>query len=205
MGLTEWLFSTATHIIEQLGYAGICLLMAMESMVFPVPSEAVMPFAGYLVADGRMTWVGIFVTSTLGSILGSVLSYFMGYYGGRPMIQKYGTWMLLNEKDLNFTDRFFNNNGTWAIFVARFIPLVRHLISIPAGIARMPLAPFLICTTLGAASWNMFLAWCGSQLQKNWETVHTYARPIDKVVAVLIVLAGLWFVITHIKPLLKKS
>lgn len=205
MGLTAWLFETATHIIDTLGYAGVCILMIMESMVFPVPSEAVMPFAGYLIADGRMAWAGVLVASTLGSVIGSLLSYTIGYYGGRPFLMRYGKWFLLSTKDLDFTEAFFTKHGTWAIFVARFIPLVRHLISVPAGLAKMPLLPFLICTTLGATAWNMFLAWAGFQLQKNWEVVHEYAHPIDMGVAVILLLAGVWFVYAHIKPLLTKK
>jgi membrane protein DedA with SNARE-associated domain len=204
MSLTAWLFETATTTIDTLGYAGVCLLMVMESMVFPVPSEAVMPFAGYLVADGRMTWLGILLASSAGSVIGSLISYAIGYYGGRPFLQRYGKWFLLSTKDLDFTENFFNKHGTWAIFVARFIPLVRHLISVPAGLAKMPLTPFLICTTLGATGWNMFLAWSGFQLQKNWEVVHRYSHPIDMVVAVILLGVGAWFLYAHIKPLLKK-
>jgi len=205
MGLTDSLFQIATHVIDTLGYIGVCVLMTMESMVFPVPSEAVMPFAGYLIADGRMTWPGVLVASTLGSIIGSLLSYAIGYYGGRPFLLRYGKWFLLSPKDLDFTEKFFNKHGVWAIFVARFIPLVRHLISVPAGLAKMSLLPFLICTTLGASAWNMFLAWVGFQLQKNWEVVHQYSHPIDKVVAVILLLLGVWFVYSHIKPLLTKN
>jgi len=205
MGLTDWLFQTATHIIDTLGYGGVWLLMTMESMVFPVPSEAVMPFAGYLIADGHMTWPGVLVASTLGSITGSLLSYAIGYYGGRPFLMRYGKWFLLSPRDLDFTEKFFNKHGVWAIFVARFIPLVRHLISVPAGLAKMSLLPFLICTALGASAWNMFLTWAGFQLQKNWEVVHQYSQPIDKVVAVILLLVGVWFVYSHIKPLLTKK
>jgi membrane protein DedA with SNARE-associated domain len=204
MSLTAWLFDTATTIIDTLGYLGVCLLMAMESMVFPVPSEAVMPFAGYLVADERMTWIGILLASSAGSVIGSLISYAIGYYGGRPFLQRHGKWFLLNPKDLDFTEKFFNQYGTWAIFVARFIPLVRHLISVPAGLAKMPLASFLICTTLGATGWNMFLAWSGFKLQQNWEVVHQYAHPIDIVVGAMLLLVGVWFLYAHIKPLLKK-
>ena len=161
-----------------------------------------MPFAGYLIADGRMTWAGVLVASSLGSIIGSLLSYAIGYYGGRPFLTRYGKWFLLSSKDLDFTERFFHKHGAWAIFVARFIPLVRHLISVPAGLARMSLLPFVICTALGASAWNLFLAWAGFQLQKNWEVVHQYSQPIDKVVAVLLFLVAAWFVYAHIKPLL---
>jgi membrane protein DedA with SNARE-associated domain len=205
MGLTAWLFAQATGIIESVGYFGVFVLMVLESMIFPVPSEAVMPFAGFLIADGRMTWTGVFVASTAGSIVGSLLSYAMGYYGGRPLLMKYGKWFLVHEKDLDFTDKFFAKYGSWAVFIARFIPVVRHLISVPAGLAKMRLIPFLISTTVGAALWNMFLAWAGFTMQQHWEKIHEYSHPIDMGVLVVLILGGVWFVWSHIKPLFAKS
>jgi membrane protein DedA with SNARE-associated domain len=199
MGITEILIEKIVNFIDTTGYASVTLLMMLESMVAPVPSEAVMPFAGFLVASGRFTLWGLAVASTVGSIAGSWLSYIIGYYGGRPVINKYGKYLLLNQHDLAITERFFANYGSPAIFVARFIPVIRHLISIPAGIGRMKWLPFTVYTTAGAAFWNTFLAWLGYHLRSHWEVIHQYSQPIDIVMLVLLLAAVGYFVRSHLK------
>jgi len=180
--------------LDLTGYFGAGLLMALESMIVPIPSEAVMPFVGFLVADGSWNlWLAIGVTS-LGSITGSLISYCLGYYGGKPLVLRVGRYLLLNPHDLVVTEKFFHRRGGLVtVFISRFVPVVRHLISIPAGIGRMPLIPFLLVTLPGATMWNTFLLFCGMKLREHWPVVQTYSHEID-IVVLVILLAGLaWF------------
>jgi membrane protein DedA with SNARE-associated domain len=199
MGITEILIEKIVAFIDSTGYISVGLLMMLESMVAPVPSEAVMPFAGFLVASGRFSFAGVAVVSTAGSIVGSWLSYLMGYYGGRPVINKFGRYLLLSQHDLVVTERFFNRYGSLAIFIARFIPVIRHLISIPAGIGRMKWLPFTIYTIIGAAMWNMFLTWLGYFLRNHWDLIHQYSKPIDIIMLILLAAALVYFVRSHLK------
>lgn len=193
MGITEWIAATAVGIIGASGYPGVFLLMLLESMVFPVPSEAVMPFAGFLIVDGKFTWTGVIIASTLGSIVGSLLSYAIGYYGGKPFIQKFGKYLLLNTHHLEISERFFAKRGPITILISRFIPVVRHLISIPAGFGKMNLWTFSIYTIIGAGCWNAFLTWVGYELKNNWAKVMTYSHVIDLVVVAVLGIAALYY------------
>src|SRR6476620_11028290 len=160
--ITEKISELAVAVLDQGGYLGAGLLMAMESMIAPVPSEAVMPFVGFQVADGKWNLGWAILATSTGSMAGSWLSYLMGYYGGKPFVLKVGKYLLLNRHDLELTEQFFQRRqGIWTVFLARFVPVVRHFSSIPAGIGRMPLAPFLAVTLLGATLWNSFLLVCG--------------------------------------------
>ncbi|MDR0843261.1 MAG: DedA family protein [Acidobacteriota bacterium] len=184
--------------MKKIGYPGVFLLMTMESMVFPVPSEAVMPFAGFLIAEGKLTWIGVIVASTCGSIIGSLVSYFMGAWGGKPFIDRFGKYLLLDREDLALTERFFGRYGSATIFVSRFIPVVRHLISIPAGTGRMPLLPFTVYTVIGAAMWNAVLTVIGYYLKQNWAEVMEYSHTIDIVVVVFLVAVVAFFAWKHV-------
>ncbi|MEI6347957.1 MAG: DedA family protein [Bacteroidota bacterium] len=188
MGLTQWIAKVAVAIIAATSYPGIFFLMMLESMVFPVPSEAVMPFAGFLIVDGQLSFFGVIFAATLGSIVGSLLSYAMGYYGGKPFILKFGKYLLLDSHDLDITERFFQKYGSLTIFIGRFIPIIRHLISIPAGIGKMNLVKFSLYTIVGAAIWNSFLTYVGFKLKSNWEEVMKYSHTIDIVVIILFVI-----------------
>ena len=172
--------------------------MALKSMVAPVPSELVMPFAGFLIYTGEFTFVGVAVASTLGSITGSMLSYYMGSIGGRPLVLKAGKYLLLDEGHLAQTERFFARYGEKAIFFARLVPVVRHLISIPAGIGKMRISKFLTYTILGAAIWNVFLAWAGLMLRERWEIIHQYSRILDYIVVVVAVAVLIYVVRRHL-------
>ena len=189
MGITESIAAFGTHVIDAIGYVGVFLLMTAESMVLPVPSEAVMPFAGFTIAEGTLSWAGVIITATLGSIVGSLIGYAIGKFGGRPFVTRFGRYLLLDARDLESTDRFFQRRGNVTILVSRFIPIIRHLISIPAGMGSMPLLPFCVFTIIGAGLWNSFLAGCGFLLRKNWATVLRYSHLID--IAVVVILAGL--------------
>ncbi|MBI2947707.1 MAG: DedA family protein [Verrucomicrobia bacterium] len=199
--ITEKISEIAVKILDTTGYWGAGFLMALESMIAPVPSEAVMPFVGFQVADGKWNlWLAIGATS-MGSIVGSLLSYGMGYYGGKPLVLKAGQYLLLNQHDLELTETFFHKRkGSWTIFISRFIPVIRHFISIPAGIGKMPLAPFLAMTFIGATVWNTFLLVCGMKLREQWPVIQKYSHQAD-IVVVAAILAGVgWFVYSRKTP-----
>ncbi|MFA4903126.1 MAG: DedA family protein [Desulfobaccales bacterium] len=178
MGLTEFLVHYNTLLIHYLGYGGIFILMALESMIFPIPSELIMPFAGFLIVTGQFDPVWVMVASSLGSIAGSLLSYGMGTLG-EPVVLRYGRYLLLNKHHLEWTELFFFRHGGKTIFISRFIPVVRHLISIPAGLARMPLIPFILFTFAGATLWNGFLTFLGMRLRENWMVIQRYTHILD--------------------------
>ncbi len=192
--LTEFISKLAVRCLETTGYAGAAVLMALESMIAPVPSEAVMPFVGFLVVDGKWNLYMAVLATSLGSVLGSLVSYSMGAYGGKPLVTRVGKYLLLDHHDLELTERFFHRrSGTITIFVSRFVPVVRHLISIPAGTGRMPLGPFLTATLAGATLWNTFLLVCGMKLREHWGLVQKYSHQVDIGVAVFLFLGVLWF------------
>ena len=199
MGITEFIAAWGTKIVEATGYVGLVFLMAAESMILPIPAEAVMPFAGFLVAEGSMSAAAAIGFATLGSLVGSLLSYALGRFGGRPLVARFGKPLLLDESDLDAADRFFQRRGAITIFVGRFLPVVRHLISIPAGVGRMRLLPFCLYTVLGAGAWNAILIACGVVLRRNWDAILRYARWID--ILVLVVLVGLLalLVVRHVR------
>lgn len=192
--LTQQIADWATHLLDTTGYVGLVFLMALESMVAPIPSEAVMPFAGFLIVDGTFTWAGVIFWSTVGSIAGSLISYYLGYFGGRPLVLKVGKYLLLDKSHLDTTEKYFNKNGQITIFVARFIPVIRHLISIPAGLAEMNLWKFLLYTTAGAACWNTILTVAGYYLKDNWNSLMKYSHIIDIVVVAVLGLAFIYLV-----------
>jgi len=192
--ITEAISKLAVKILDTSGYTGAAVLMTLESMIAPVPSEAVMPFVGFQVADGKWNlWLAILATS-IGSLVGSLLSYWLGYYGGKPLVLKVGKYLLLNQRDLERTESFFHQRrGIWTIFISRFIPVVRHFISIPAGIGRMPLVPFLFVSVVGATIWNTFLLFCGWKLREHWPLVQKYSHQVDYVVVALLIVGMIWF------------
>lgn len=199
MGVTEFFAAVGMRVMEATGYAGVFLLMTAESMVLPVPSEAVMPFVGFLVAEGTMSAALAVLLATLGSLVGSLLSYAIGRFGGRPLVVRYGKLLLLDVADLERAEAFFARRGAATILVGRFIPIVRHLISLPAGAARMPLVPFCLLTAVGAGIWNAFLSWCGHALRSNWETVLRYSRWVDVLVLGALVSLTVLFVMRQVR------
>ena len=193
--LTEVISEFAIRILDTTGYAGAAFLMGLESMIFPVPSEAVMPFVGFLVADGKWGLFEAVLATSIGSFLGSYLSYLMGYYGGRPFVLSVGKYLLLDVHDLEMTERFFHRRGgALTLFICRFIPVVRHLVSIPAGIGKMRFWPFAIATTLGATMWNSFLLYCGFKLRENWGMVQTYRHHFDALIVGMLLASIAWYV-----------
>jgi len=205
MGLTEWIASTAVAIISASAYPGIFLLMMLESMFFPVPSEAVMPFAGFLIVDGTLSWGWTVFFATLGSFAGSTISYIIGYYGGKPFIVRFGKFFLLKESHLDMSERFFEKHGQLTIFIARFIPVVRHFISIPAGTGKMNFFRFTLYTILGAGIWNTFLTYLGFVLKQHWEKVMTYSHYIDMAMVALIAVVVIYYIYKIIGNLKKQK
>lgn len=205
MGITERIAAVAVAIISASAYPGIFVLMMLESMFFPVPSEAVMPFAGFLIVDGTLTWTGTILFATLGSLVGSIISYTIGYYGGKTFIIKFGRFFLLKEKHLDMSERFFTRHGQITIFASRFIPVVRHFISIPAGAGKMNFIRFCIYTLLGAGIWNAFLTYLGYKLKQNWDSVMHYSHYIDTGILVVLIIALGYYIYKIYKNLTKKD
>jgi membrane protein DedA with SNARE-associated domain len=190
MWITEFLATYITAFIAKTWYITVFLGMSMESMIFPIPSEAIMPFAWFLVATGKFSLFGVILVSTLWSIFWSLISYYIGKRWGHRFINKFGKYFLLDQEELDETEVFFKKKWSITVFVARFIPVVRHLISIPAGIAKMNLTKFIIYTAIWAGLRNTFLAILGKYLKQNREEVMKYSHTID----IVVVLILLWII-----------
>ncbi|MEK6974312.1 MAG: DedA family protein [Nanoarchaeota archaeon] len=196
--MIEVLFNIISSFIDSVGYLGIFLLMVLESMIFPVPSEAVMPFAGYGAATGRFDfWLVVFIGS-FGTIIGSLISYWIGLKG-EHMIRKYHKFFLLNEHHLNSAYDFFKKYGNSTIFISRFIPVVRHLISIPAGAGRMKLSKFVLFTFLGGFMWNFILTYFGYKLGENYSIISKYSSILDLVVLTIMALVIIYIAYKNIR------
>jgi len=198
--ITQYISELAIKLLDAGGYWSAALLMMLESMVAPVPSEAVMPFVGFLVADGKWNFIVAVLATTAGSMAGSIFSYYMGYYGGKPLVLKVGKYLLLDRHDLELTEKFFaRRSGTITLFFSRFIPVIRHFISIPAGMGKMRLLPFLAATLAGATLWNSFLLYLGMKLRENWGVVQQYSHQVDIVVVILLAALLAWFIHSRLK------
>jgi membrane protein DedA with SNARE-associated domain len=204
--MTEKILAVLAHFIiatiSASGYAGVALLMGIESACIPLPSEIIMPFAGYLVYIGRFNLVLVATAGAIGCNLGSVLAYWVGAKGGRPAVERFGRYVLLSTHDLDRTTRFFQKYGSITVFVARLLPVVRTFIALPAGIAKMPQLKFHIYTFLGSWPWCFVLAYAGMKLGQGWETdprfkaiFHRFHLGVE-----LVLLAGIiWFLWSHLK------
>jgi len=187
--------------ISSLGYGGIVLLMGIESACIPLPSEIIMPFSGYLVFTGAMSLWAVSLAGALGCVLGSLVAYALGAWGGRPLIESYGKYVLISHHDLDLADRWFQSHGDITIFVGRLLPVVRTFIAFPAGVARMSMGRFVIYTFAGSLIWCWALAWIGRKLGESWDTLGVYFHRFDAVIG-LVVLAGIaWYVWRHLKNL----
>ena len=193
------LFVFIKSVIAVTGYGGVAFLMAIESACIPLPSELIMPFAGYLVFEGSMNLFWVATVGALGCNLGSLVAYELGYYGGRPLVEKYGRWILMGRRELDWADRFFLRWGYLAVFVARLLPVIRTFIALPAGVARMPRLRFHIYTFLGSWPWCFGLAWLGMKLGQNWRELGKYFHQFDAVIGIVLVLGIVWFVRSHWK------
>ena len=199
------LFIFIKSLIAATGYGGIVILMAIESACIPLPSELIMPFAGYLVFEGMMKLVWVATAGAIGCNLGSLVAYEIGAYGGRPLVERYGRWILLGRRDLDWADRFFARWGYLAVFIARLLPVVRTFIALPAGIAHMPRRRFHIYTFLGSWPWCFALAWFGMKLGQNWRELGKYLHKFDAVILVVLIGGVAWFLWTHWQNRLRTS
>ncbi len=198
----EVLSAFIISVISAGGYAGILLLMAIESACIPLPSEVIMPFSGYLVYTGRFSLFWVATVGALGCNVGSLVAYYIGYYGGRPLVEKYGSYIFLSEKELGWADRFFEKRGDWAVLISRLLPVVRTFIALPAGIARMRQFRFHLFTFIGSWPWCFMLAWIGVRLGEKWNTdprLKQWFHRFDAVILAIIVLGVIWFVWSHWK------
>lgn len=184
------------------GYAGVFLAMTIESAMIPLPSELILPFAGFLVSDPTQLepitgqpwsfWI-VVVVATAGNTAGSLIAYAIGAWGGRPFLERYGRYILIRPHEIELADRFFARWGSQTVFIGRLLPVVRTFISFPAGVARMPLGKFILFSTLGALPWSILLAYAGVVLGENWVDIRHALQPFDIAIAVAVLLAVLLF------------
>jgi membrane protein DedA with SNARE-associated domain len=180
--MSDWI----TNLIEQMGYLGVALLMFLENVFPPIPSELVMPLAGYTSATGQMSLVGVILAGSAGSLAGALMWYYVGRMVGEEKLEhwagRHGRWLTLTPDDIDKVDRRFERHGAWMVLVGRLIPAVRTLISIPAGIFCMRLPKFLLLSTIGTVLWTAALAYAGELLGDQYETVQRYVGPVSWVV-----------------------
>jgi membrane protein DedA with SNARE-associated domain len=200
-------FISATYNLIE--WPGVVIFMAIESACIPLPSELVMPLAGWMLIKERSLSATFTLAAgaygALGNTIGSAIAYGVGMWGGRPFLERYGKYILISRHDLNLADRWFNRSGSWSIFTSRLLPVVRTFISLPAGIARMHFVKFLVYTFLGSFIWSTGLAYGGYLLGENWERLRDIMRPFDPfIIAVIIVLLAL-YIYRHIKHMNNES
>ena len=192
--LVELLGRFVIAVISQAGYPGIVLLMGIESACIPLPSEIIMPFSGYLVYTGRFKLAWVALAGAVGCNAGSLVAYYVGAFGGRPLAERYGRYVLVTRHDLELADRWFARYGDWAVFFARLLPVVRTFIALPAGVARMNFLRFNIYTFLGSLPWCLALAYAGLKLGERWTILRAYFHRFDTAILILIVIAAAWFI-----------
>src|SRR6186713_3195780 len=185
------------------GYVGVMLAMAIESAMVPLPSELILPFAGFMVSDPTQIepitgqpwnfWI-VVIVATIGNTLGSLVAYGIGAWGGRPFLERYGRYLLIREHEIEAADRFFAKYGAATVFVGRLLPIVRTFISFPAGVTRMPLGPFIVYSTLGALPWSALLVYAGTVLGAHWVDIRHALQPFDLAIAVVVVAGVVLFI-----------
>src|SRR5256714_11214963 len=200
--IIEILSAFIVATISTLGYGGIVLLMAIESACIPLPSEVIMPFSGYLVYTGRFNLWLVALAGAGGCVVGSMIAYWGGRVGGRPLIERYGKYVLVSRHDLDLADRWFARYGEAIVFASRLLPVIRTFIAFPAGVARMNVPRFITYTFLGSLPWCLGLAyvgqWLGAQWDKN-EALKAWFHRFDFIIGLIILAAAIWRVWRHIK------
>jgi membrane protein DedA with SNARE-associated domain len=190
-----------THVIDLGGYVGIAALMGIESACIPLPSEIIMPFAGYLVYLQRFNLVWAATAGAIGCNLGSVIAYWIGAKGGRPLVERYGRWVLMSPHDLHRMTYFFNRYGSITVLLARLLPVVRTFIAFPAGVAKMPQLRFHIYTFIGSWPWCFALTYAGMKLGQKWHTDPRFEQAFHRfhfAVEIALAAAIVWFVWSHL-------
>ena len=195
----DFLARIVTQTIDAIGYPGVFFLMLVESCGIPMPSEVIMPFSGFLVSAGKMSFWLITLAGTFGNLVGSLLAYWIGLKGGRPLIEKYGKYILISKHDLDLADRWITKYGDWTVFFGRLLPIVRTYISFPAGIAKMNLKRFSIFTFFGALPWTALFAWLGIKMGDHWELIREKLHKFDLTIGLFIILVIIWYVWRHIR------
>lgn len=183
--LTQWIMENITLF----GYGGVIVLMALESANIPIPSEVTLPFAGFLVSQGKMDFHLAALSGALGCLIGSLPSYWLGRKFGRPFLERYGKWFFLRKKEIDLGDRWMKKYGNWTSFFSRLLPVVRTFISFVAGVWKAPVLPFAILTFVGSWIWSYLLVYVGFSLAQNWSALHPLWEKFD--VAIIVLLAGM--------------
>ncbi|WP_442603245.1 DedA family protein [Paenibacillus sp. KN14-4R] len=191
--------SSILLFLEGLGYWGVMFGLMIEI----IPSEIILSFAGYLVSNGSISFVGAVIFGTIGGVFAQLFIYWISRYGGRPILEKYGKYIFISKHHIDMSEKWFNKYGTGMIFTARFIPIVRHAISIPAGLVKMPLARFITLTTLAVIPWTILFVYLGKTLGSNWENINEIAAPYVK--PILIAAIGLTALYFLVKILMRKK
>lgn len=202
--LLEWLAQLVIQVISATGEWGVFWLMAAESANILIPSEVIMPFAGFLASRGVLGFWLVVLAGALGNLAGSLVSYWIGLKGGRPFLQRYGKYFFVSQKELEWGDRAFRKHGNKIAFWSRLLPVVRTFISLPAGINRAPLKSFSAYTFLGSFIWSWLLAYVGLVLGENWETARPFFERFAWLIVGLGVLAVVVYVWKHVKELRKE-
>lgn len=200
--IIETLSGFVVAVISSMGYAGVVLLMAIESACIPLPSEVIMPFSGYLVYTGQFNLWAVGVAGAVGCVLGSWVAYYVGLWGGRPFIERYGRYVLISRHDLDLADRWFARYGEVIVFASRLLPVVRTFIAFPAGVARMNLTRFTVYTFLGSLPWCLGLAYVGQVLGEQWDkndTLKTWFHRLDFLIGLVLLAGAAWWVWRHVK------
>ncbi len=197
--LFDFVTNTIIQIVSATGYVGLFLLMVAESCGAPAPSTVVMPFSGFLVATGRMNFWLAALVGTFANLTGSLLVYFISLKGGRPLLEKYGRYILISKQDLDKADKWFAKYGEIAVFFSRLLPVIRTAISFPAGVAKMNFKKFIVFSFLGALIWNIVLVFLGIKLQNNWEVVRKVVSSFGGVIIIFIFLIIGLYIWRHIK------
>lgn len=199
--ILAYLVQFVTHVIQAGGYAGIAGLVSLNSCGIPIPSELIMPFAGYVAYLGHLNLLLAVVAGAVGCNVGSAVAYWIGAKGGRPLVVRYGRWVLMNTHDLDRMSWFFDRYGSIAILVGRMLPVVQTFVAFPAGIAKMPRLRFHIYTTLGSLVWYFCLGWAGEKLGERWNSdprLEQWFHRFHLAVEVTLLAAFIWFVWTHL-------
>lgn len=197
IALANWIQGVITH----LGVWGVALLMAIESCNIPLPSEAILPFAGYLVTKGAFSIHAAAFFGAIGCVLGSVPSYYLGYFGGRKFVEKYGKYFLISKHDLEIADKWVDKYGDWSFFLCRMLPVVRTFISLPAGILRARKRTFFLFTFVGSLVWSYVLVFVGVKLGENTEALKHIWHKFDALIIICCVILGIIYIYYHIKNL----
>ncbi len=202
-GYEQAVLSFIQQVYQSIGWPGVVFLMAIESACIPLPSEIIMPLAGWmLIKEAGQGPAFILVAAAaggLGNTLGSILTYWVGLAGGRRFLEKYGKYVLISHHDLELADTWFNKYGQRAAFISRLLPVVRTFISLPAGVARTPFWPFTLYTFLGSFLWSGALAYGGYLLGQHWEQLRSVMRPFDIPIIIVIAALVVWFVVHRIR------